>query len=275
MANAIMPQSNPYANAISNALATLKSPVASMTSKEIADMVGSQHGNVKISIERLAKRGVIQLPALQKVEDKQSLSPNNKTEVYVFSGEQGKRDSYVVVAQLSPEFTAKLVDRWRELERQVSGTAQPQPTLPSPVQQAVDLTPGMLKVAELFGFEGNQAKLSANRAIRTFTGVDLLEAMGQKALIAPENEPLLTPTDIAVRLGIGKMSANPLLIAAGLQTGHRDGKNRLYYELTDLGRPHGVYLDVEKENGHGTPVRQLKWKASVLPALEAYMQIVS
>jgi anti-repressor protein len=27
-----------------------------------------------------------------------------------------KRDSYVVVAQLSPEFTARLVDRWQELE---------------------------------------------------------------------------------------------------------------------------------------------------------------
>lgn len=28
----------------------------------------------------------------------------------------GKRDSYIIVAQLSPEFTAKLVDRWQELE---------------------------------------------------------------------------------------------------------------------------------------------------------------
>lgn len=35
---------------------------------------------------------------------------------YVFSGEQGKRDSIIVVAQLSPEFTARLVDRWQELE---------------------------------------------------------------------------------------------------------------------------------------------------------------
>jgi hypothetical protein len=35
---------------------------------------------------------------------------------YRFTGEQGKRDSIVVVAQLSPEFTARLVDRWQELE---------------------------------------------------------------------------------------------------------------------------------------------------------------
>lgn len=37
--------------------------------------------------------------------------------MYVFTGEQGKRDSIIVVAQLSPEFTAKIVDRWLELER--------------------------------------------------------------------------------------------------------------------------------------------------------------
>jgi hypothetical protein len=30
----------------------------------------------------------------------------------------GKRDSYVIVAQLSPDFTARLVDRWQELEEQ-------------------------------------------------------------------------------------------------------------------------------------------------------------
>lgn len=35
----------------------------------------------------------------------------------------GKRDSYVVVAQLSPEFTARLVDRWQELEEQVTSTS--------------------------------------------------------------------------------------------------------------------------------------------------------
>lgn len=91
----------------------------SMTSVEIAELVGSQHGNVRISIERLAKRGVIQLPAMQKVENEQSFSQNKFTNAYIFEGEQGKRDSIIVVAQLCPEFTARLVDRWRELEEQI------------------------------------------------------------------------------------------------------------------------------------------------------------
>lgn len=92
----------------------------SMTSQQIADLVGSRHDVVRKSIERLVARGVIQLPPVTEVKLNQSLSPNSKTIVYVFSGEQGKRDSIIVVAQLSPEFTAALVDRWTELEQQVA-----------------------------------------------------------------------------------------------------------------------------------------------------------
>ncbi|MBK5927091.1 hypothetical protein CCR87_07015 [Rhodobaculum claviforme] len=32
----------------------------------------------------------------------------------------GQRDTYIVVAQLSPEFTARVVDRWQELEVQAA-----------------------------------------------------------------------------------------------------------------------------------------------------------
>ncbi|TGI07896.1 Rha family transcriptional regulator [Escherichia coli] len=91
----------------------------SMTSIEIAELVGSRHSDVKRSIERLVAKGVIQYTPLATVENNQSLSPNKYTKAYFFEGEQGKRDSIIVVAQLSPEFTARLVDRWRELEEQV------------------------------------------------------------------------------------------------------------------------------------------------------------
>ncbi|MDP1165211.1 phage regulatory protein/antirepressor Ant, partial [Klebsiella pneumoniae] len=51
---------------------------------------------------------------------------------YVFSGEQGKRDSIIVVAQLCPEFTARLVDRWQELEAQIAKPADPMQFLSDP-----------------------------------------------------------------------------------------------------------------------------------------------
>lgn len=82
-----------------------------MTSLEISDLVGARHDSARRTIERLAEKAVIQLPPLVEIA-----TGARAALVYVFSGEQGKRDSYVVVAQLSPEFTARLVDRWQELE---------------------------------------------------------------------------------------------------------------------------------------------------------------
>lgn len=87
---------------------------AVMSSQEIADLVGARHDSVKRTIERLAGKRVIQLPPL--VEVKNHLSQT--VEQYLFSGDKGKRDSLVVVVQLSPEFTGALVDRWQKLEEQ-------------------------------------------------------------------------------------------------------------------------------------------------------------
>ena len=96
-----------------------------MTSVEIADMVEKRHDNVKRTIESLAEQGVISFP---QIEEKPTAG--RPLQFYVFEGEKGKRDSIVVVAQLSPQFTARLVDRWQELESQQVNTATPQITSP-------------------------------------------------------------------------------------------------------------------------------------------------
>lgn len=95
---------------------TTTNEVQTMNSLEIAQLLGTDHSNLKRSIGRLIGNKVIQLPPMEKVQNKHSLSPNKWTDVYVFSGPEGKRDSIVVVAQNCPEFTARLVDRWQELE---------------------------------------------------------------------------------------------------------------------------------------------------------------
>lgn len=100
-----------------------------MSSQEIADLVASRHDSVKRAIERLAERGVIQLPPLVGVKN----HLGQTVEQYLFSGEKGKRDSIVVVAQLSPEFTAALVDRWQKLEEQAAS-----PTLPGNYIEALE-----------------------------------------------------------------------------------------------------------------------------------------
>ena len=99
-----------------------------MSSREIADLVGARHDSVKRTIERLSD-GVISQPPL--VDG--AKSANGITEkVYLFFGEKGKLDSIVVIAQLCPEFTARLVERWDELEK-----ANAQPKLPQTYAEAL------------------------------------------------------------------------------------------------------------------------------------------
>lgn len=101
-----------------------------MTSIEIAELVGSRHDNVKRAIERLAERGLIQLPPMKDCVRINGLGLKQSVRAYVFKGEQGKRDSIIVAAQLCPEVTARLVDRWQELEKQVRQPALPDFTDP-------------------------------------------------------------------------------------------------------------------------------------------------
>lgn len=93
----------------------MQSEQKTMTSLEIAELVESRHDDVKRSINRLAERGVIELPPTAEIK-----TATRPAKAFLV----GKRDSYIIVAQLSPEFTAKLVDRWQELE-QLSRPALP------------------------------------------------------------------------------------------------------------------------------------------------------
>lgn len=90
-----------------------------MSSREIADLLEIRHDSVKRSIERLAERSVVTLPPLVETSFFGADGKSQRTTEYRI----GKRDSYVIVAQLSPEFTARLVDRWQELEAQSASRA--------------------------------------------------------------------------------------------------------------------------------------------------------
>ena len=120
-----------------NALLNPAAAPVTMTSREIAELVESRHDTVKIAMERLAEKGLI---AFTSVAEKSS-GGRPGTEYQV-----GKRDSYVVVAQLSPEFTARLVDRWQELETQV---AHQTPAVPASFAHALRLAADQAEQIEL------------------------------------------------------------------------------------------------------------------------------
>lgn len=113
-----------------NPLTPIAQPLT-MTSREIAQLVQSRHDNVRTAIERLAERGVIALPAMQ-----EKPTAGRPSKEFIFTGEQGKRDSIIVVAQLSPEFTARLVDRWQELEAQAASGVLALPDFTNPAMAA-------------------------------------------------------------------------------------------------------------------------------------------
>lgn len=98
-----------------------------MSSREIAELVESRHVDVKRTIERLKAKGVIEGYAPTAYTHEQNGQQYH--EFYV-----NQRDSYVVVAQLSPEFTARLVDRWQELEKKIA-----EPKLPQSFAEALRL----------------------------------------------------------------------------------------------------------------------------------------
>lgn len=101
-----------------------------MSLREIADLLGSRHDKVKQSIDRLIARGTIVQPPVGDEQEPDSLGRPRSIKVYLIN----KRDTYVIVAQLSPEFTAYLVDRWQELEEQSQ-----QPRLPTNFAEALQV----------------------------------------------------------------------------------------------------------------------------------------
>lgn len=78
-----------------------------MTSRKIADLTEKEHSNVLRTIRSLTGKGLMTFQ--QSVEK----GVGRPTTLYHVN----QRDSYVIVTQLSPEFTARLVDRWQALGR--------------------------------------------------------------------------------------------------------------------------------------------------------------
>lgn len=115
-----------------------------MSSREIADLTEKRHDSVKRTIGTLAENGVISYPQI--VDGPKSANGVVEKQYLV-----GKRDSYVVVAQISPEFTARLVDRWQELEAQLA------PRVPRSLVEALRLAADKAEEAEQLAIERDAA----------------------------------------------------------------------------------------------------------------------
>ena len=114
-------------------------------------------------------------------------------------------------------------------------------------------------VLEAAGITGNQLALALDKAYRAETGTSML-GISNTQLIAPQQAPLLTPSEIGAPLGLSAIAVNKRLAALGYQS-----KGEAGWELSAAGAAAGgTYLDVGKRRSNGTPIRQLKWPAGIL-----------
>lgn len=108
--------------------------VATMSSREIAQLTGSTHDNVLKTVRGLVERGVVS------GNETPYTHPQNGQTYFEFR--LSYRDTMVVVSGYSVELRAKIIDRWQELE---AHAAQPAPqfnipqTLPDALRLAADL----------------------------------------------------------------------------------------------------------------------------------------
>ncbi|MGL5309438.1 MAG: phage antirepressor KilAC domain-containing protein [Plesiomonas shigelloides] len=165
-----------------NQLIAMNSEIT-MGTREIAEMLGKRHDNIKASAARLVESGVILTPAVQEFEHR----GNVYTEYRL-----NKRDSLILVAQNCPEFTAAIVDRWQELEAQVK------PQIPQTYAAAL-LEAGRLAM-ELEHKEA-QLAIAAPKA-------DVYDRI-------VDRHNLLNASQVAKQVGISAVSMNKYLDAIG------------------------------------------------------------
>ncbi|USE36757.1 Rha family transcriptional regulator [Endozoicomonas sp. SCSIO W0465] len=238
----------------------INSDVETMSSCEIADLTGKQHAHVKRDIENMciqmewdvSKFGGIYIDAQNRKQTEYRL-PRFESEVLITGYDVQRR--------------AAVIQRWYALE---SGQSQPmiqQENQPSPHQLLelhMDASLKAITFAREFGLNGNQAMLAADRMVKKRLDFSPLEEMGHPALIAPVKAPLYTVTEL------GKLS-DPVFSAVNMNLHLHDHGLQVrvgdQWTPTDKGKPFCEMLDVGKHHGDGTPVKQLKWYASVLPTL--------
>lgn len=154
--------------------------------------------------------------------------------------------------------------------RKTGSYTAPQAKQPTPDKQTIQATrefKALLSVAKLIGLKGNQAVLSANQATQKTTGVNVVQLLGV-TLESHEQQRLLTPSDIGVRLGgLSGKAVNQLLKIEGFQVDCRDAKDRLVWVLTEKGEQFARLIDTGKKNEAGAMVQQVKWFESVVDML--------
>ena len=108
-----------------------------MSSREMANLCDKQHDNTLRLIRSLIERGL-----LKNTTPHNYIHEQNGQQYIEFLSDQ--RDSLVIVARLSPEFTAAVIDRWQALEANADS-----PVIPQSFADALQLAADQARQLEL------------------------------------------------------------------------------------------------------------------------------
>lgn len=160
-------------------------------------------------------------------------------------------------------------DAARRFKRWVTGEVLPAirktgsysaPKAAGELHDAVRLFQPFFEIAVLIGCDKQAAAISANQAVQTVSGANVLQLMGHTHIEASNQESLyFTPTELGRRCGTSARNMNLLLADAGLQIKPDDK-----WEPTEEGRRFSRIFDTGKKHGSGAPVPQVKWSVEVL-----------
>ena len=125
---------------------------------------------------------------------------------------------------------------------------------------AADFT-ALVGAMKAIGLDTNAAAISANQAVLTTTGVNILQLTGNTHLLAEKQERWYTPTELGRMCdpAINPRNINLLLAAHDLQVKTGD-----VWVALQAGEEYSRLFDTGKRRGDGVPVLQLKWSNRVL-----------
>lgn len=149
----------------------LMAGVATMTSREIAELTGKRHDNVTRVCRELRAAGVT--PQIEEFPFQHN--GNQYIEFHL-----SKRDSLVLVARLSPEFTGRVVDRWMELEAAAAAPSLALPDFTNPAIAARAWAEQFeAKLALSAQIVADAPKVAFAEAIRSIDGVCHIEKIAK------------------------------------------------------------------------------------------------
>ena len=219
-----------------------------VSSREIAQLIEKQHSNIKISAERLAASGVIGAFAVREF-----IHNGNTYTEYLLN----KRDSLILVAQNCPQFTARIVDRWQELEEKERFQNKLDTTAEQDIR-ILSAVSDMLRLSES-GRIGMVRKYIENETpkLKHYLPAYAVDAPAG-TVTGSSSEVTKSATDLLVQFGAGTNARkfNELLSAKGfLETKTRPSTSgtKVFKSITEKGLKYGKNLTSDKNQKETQP----------------------